>query len=227
MTPAARPPRPDARRLPRLRHHARDPARGRAGVPAHRDRHASSTRCIGRLARAVDRRRTLEEHLPAASRARRATAMSRSSTSCARRIKLVLWSIGARGALGAARVPADRHRVRWAPSSRSTSRAPVAVLFVASVVALTVCLLSSCARCSSPPFSAAPDAAALTRPPRRPQEGHRGREVARARAAISSSGEPRRRSRVGTGAHRAFGDVEPDEERRSTGRCSAGRAARP
>lgn len=95
---------------------------------------------ISRLARAVDRRRVLEEHLPEYVTERRAQA-ERELGLLSRRINLVIWStaLAVLSALfvclliGAAFVGAF--------IATDLSR-PVAVLFTGAVLALTVCLLT-------------------------------------------------------------------------------------
>lgn len=94
---------------------------------------------IGRLGRAVDRRRLLEEHLPEYSEEVRADALVELSM-LAHRVVLVLWSVTL-AVLGALLV-CLLIGVAFAGAyfSIDLSR-EVAALFVASMVAVTFCLL--------------------------------------------------------------------------------------
>lgn len=94
---------------------------------------------IGRLGRAVDRRRLLEEHLSEYSEEMRADAV-RELRMLAHRVVLVLWSVTA-AVLGALLV-CLLIGVAFAGAyfSMDLSR-EVAALFVASMVAVTFCLL--------------------------------------------------------------------------------------
>jgi small-conductance mechanosensitive channel len=107
---------------------------------------------ISRLARAVDRRRILEEHLPEYIDARRDEAL-RELRLLNRRIALVLWAVALAvtamllvclligTAFAGAYVALDLSR-------------PVAILFIAAVVALTGCLLLFLREISIAAFSA-------------------------------------------------------------------------
>ena len=94
---------------------------------------------INRLGRAVDRRRTVEELLPAVEGEARADMLVE-LTILARRIVLVLWSIGL--AVLSALFVCLLIGTAFAGAfiSIDLSR-PVAILFVAAVAALTVCLV--------------------------------------------------------------------------------------
>ncbi len=107
---------------------------------------------IGRLARAVDRRRILEEHLPHYTEDRRDYAL-RELEILNRRIVLVLWST-ALAVLSALLVCLlIGTAFAGAYVSLDLSR-PVAILFIASVVALTGCLLLFLREISIAAFSA-------------------------------------------------------------------------
>lgn len=94
---------------------------------------------IGRLARAVDRRRVLEEHLPHYTEDGRKAALGELDI-LNRRIILVLWSTAL--AVLAALLVCLLIGTAFAGAyvSLDLSR-PVAILFIAAVVALTGCLL--------------------------------------------------------------------------------------
>ncbi len=107
---------------------------------------------IGRLARAVDRRRILEEHLPHYSDERGEAAV-RELAMLNRRIVLVLWAV-ALAVLSALLVCLlIGTAFSGAYVSLDLSR-PVAVLFIAAVVALTGCLLLFLREISIAAFSA-------------------------------------------------------------------------
>jgi small-conductance mechanosensitive channel len=94
---------------------------------------------IARLARAVDRRRTLEEHLPEYANDRRAQA-ERELGMLHRRIVLVIWSTAL--AVLAALFVCLLIGTAFAGAFIATDLSrPVAVLFIAAVIALTICLL--------------------------------------------------------------------------------------
>jgi small-conductance mechanosensitive channel len=94
---------------------------------------------IARLARAVDRRRTLEEHLPDYVNDRRAHA-ERELGMLHRRIVLVIWSTAL--AVLAALFVCLLIGTAFAGAFIATDLSrPVAGLFIAAVVALTACLL--------------------------------------------------------------------------------------
>ena len=107
---------------------------------------------IGRLARAVDRRRILEEHLPQYAEERRVYA-DRELDILDRRIVLVLWAV-ALAVLSALLVCLlIGTAFAGAYVSLDLSR-PVAILFIASVIALTGCLLLFLREISMAAFSA-------------------------------------------------------------------------
>jgi Protein of unknown function (DUF2721) len=94
---------------------------------------------INRLGRAVDRRRAVEELLPAFEGEARADLLVE-LTILARRIVLVLWSIGL--AVLSALFVCLLIGTAFAGAFISLDLArPVAILFVAAVAALTVCLV--------------------------------------------------------------------------------------
>ena len=94
---------------------------------------------IGRLARAVDRRRILEEHLPQYAEERRVYA-DRELDILDRRIVLVLWStaLAVTSALLVCLLIGTAFSGAYVALDLSR---PVAILFIAAVVALTGCLL--------------------------------------------------------------------------------------
>jgi hypothetical protein len=94
---------------------------------------------IGRLARAVDRRRVLEEHLPHYTQDHRESAL-RELDLLNRRIILVLWStaLAVLSALLVCLLIGTAFAGAYVALDLSR---PVAVLFIAAVVALTGCLL--------------------------------------------------------------------------------------
>ncbi len=94
---------------------------------------------IGRLGRAVDRRRILEEHLPEYAEEMREDAV-RELGMLARRIVLVMWSVTL--AVLAALLVCLLIGVAFAGAYYAVDLThEVAALFVAAVVALTFCLL--------------------------------------------------------------------------------------
>ena len=107
---------------------------------------------IGRLARAVDRRRILEEHLPHYSDDRRDYAM-RELDVLNRRIILVLWStaLAVLSALLVCLLIGTAFSGAYVALDLSR---PVAILFIAAVVALTGCLLLFLREISIAAFSA-------------------------------------------------------------------------
>ena len=107
---------------------------------------------IGRLARAVDRRRILEEHLPHHVDEWREEAL-RELAMLHGRIVLVLWSVAL--AVLAALLVCLLIGTAFAGAyvSLDLSR-PVAILFIAAVVALTGCLLLFLREISIAAFSA-------------------------------------------------------------------------
>jgi len=94
---------------------------------------------LGRLARAVDRRRSLEELLPAYEGGTRA-AMEHELGLLASRIRLVTWSIGL-AVLSALLVCLLIGAAFFGALVSQNLAVPVGSLFVASVFALTLCLL--------------------------------------------------------------------------------------
>jgi hypothetical protein len=95
---------------------------------------------MGRLARAVDRRRFLEEHLaPSAEGARRAD-MLRELAYLQKRIRLVLWS-SALAVLSALLVCLLIGTAFAGAFIDIDLTRPVALIFILAVFALTVCLL--------------------------------------------------------------------------------------
>jgi small-conductance mechanosensitive channel len=94
---------------------------------------------IARLARAVDRRRILEEHLPHYSEDRREPA-EREMALLNRRIILVLWStaLAVLSALMVCLLIGTAFSGAYVALDLSR---PVAILFIAAVIALTGCLL--------------------------------------------------------------------------------------
>ncbi len=94
---------------------------------------------IARLARAVDRRRILEEHLPHYSEDRREPA-EREMALLNRRIVLVLWStaLAVLSALMVCLLIGTAFSGAYVALDLSR---PVAILFIAAVTALTGCLL--------------------------------------------------------------------------------------
>ena len=93
----------------------------------------------GRLARAVDRRRVIEDTLDALEGEARDEKL-RELSILARRIVLVLWSIGL-AVLSALLVCLLIGTAFAAAFTSLDLSRPVALLFIASVVALTACLL--------------------------------------------------------------------------------------
>jgi hypothetical protein len=93
----------------------------------------------GRLARAVDRRRVIEDTLDALEGEARDEKLEELSI-LARRIVLVLWSIGL-AVLSALLVCLLIGTAFAAAFTSLDLSRPVALLFIASVVALTACLL--------------------------------------------------------------------------------------
>lgn len=107
---------------------------------------------IGRLARAVDRRRILEEHMPHYT-GERGDYAGRELAILNRRIVLVLWAV-ALAVLSALLVCLlIGTAFAGAYVSLDLSR-PVAILFIASVIALTGCLLLFLREISMAAFSA-------------------------------------------------------------------------
>lgn len=94
---------------------------------------------VSRLARAVDRRRVLEEHLPEYANERREQA-ERELRLLNRRIVLVIWST-ALAVLSALFVCLLIGTAFLGAFIATDLSRPVAVLFTASVLALTICLL--------------------------------------------------------------------------------------
>lgn len=94
---------------------------------------------IARLARAVDRRRVLEEHLPEYADDRRIQA-DRELGLLNRRITLVIWA-AALAVLAALLVCLLIGAAFVGAFIATDLSRPVAVLFTAAVIALTVCLL--------------------------------------------------------------------------------------
>lgn len=97
---------------------------------------------LGRLARAIDRRRTLDELMPAyQEETETRDHMERELALLARRIKLITWSLGLAVLsallicmlIGAAFISAY--------FEARLAGAALAILFTASILALTVCLL--------------------------------------------------------------------------------------
>jgi small-conductance mechanosensitive channel len=107
---------------------------------------------IGRLARAVDRRRILEEHLPHYVDDRRDYAL-RELDILNRRIVLVLWStaLAVLSALMVCLLIGTAFAGAYVALDLSR---PVAILFIAAVVALTGCLLLFLREISIAAFSA-------------------------------------------------------------------------
>jgi len=107
---------------------------------------------IGRLARAVDRRRILEEHLPHYVDERRDYA-TRELDILNRRIVLVLWStaLAVLSALMVCLLIGTAFAGAYVALDLSR---PVAILFIAAVVALTGCLLLFLREISIAAFSA-------------------------------------------------------------------------
>ena len=107
---------------------------------------------IGRLARAVDRRRILEEHLPQYSDERREYAV-RELDMLNRRIVLVLWStaLAVLSALLVCLLIGTAFAGAYVELDLSR---PVAILFIAAVIALTGCLLLFLREISMAAFSA-------------------------------------------------------------------------
>lgn len=93
----------------------------------------------GRLARAVDRRRVLEKAIPAEDGAARDEVLTELGN-LARRIKLVLWSIAL--AVMAALFVCLLIGFAFIGAYLGVDLTePVALLFIAAVIALTICLL--------------------------------------------------------------------------------------
>ena len=107
---------------------------------------------IGRLARAVDRRRILEEHLPHYTDDRRDSALNELEI-LNRRIVLVLWStaLAVLSALLVCLLIGTAFAGAYVALDLSR---PVAILFIAAVVALTGCLLLFLREISIAAFSA-------------------------------------------------------------------------
>jgi hypothetical protein len=105
-----------------------------------------------RLARAVDRRRVLEEHLPEYIDARRDDAL-RELRMLNRRIELVLWSVALAVLAGLLVCLLIGTAFAGAYVALDLSR-PVALLFILSVLALTGCLLLFLREISIAAFSA-------------------------------------------------------------------------
>ena len=107
---------------------------------------------IGRLARAVDRRRILEEHLPHYTEDRSEFAL-RELDILNRRIVLVLWStaLAVLSALLVCLLIGTAFAGAYVALDLSR---PVAILFIAAVVALTGCLLLFLREISIAAFSA-------------------------------------------------------------------------
>src|SRR5688572_7892080 len=97
---------------------------------------------LGRLARAIDRRRTLDELLPAyVSESETRTHMEYELTLLARRIQLALWALGL--AVLSALLICMLIGVAFISAyfEARLAGAAVAILFTASILALTACLL--------------------------------------------------------------------------------------
>jgi hypothetical protein len=107
---------------------------------------------ISRLARAVDRRRTLEENLPEYLDARRDEAL-RELRHLNNRIVLVLWSVALAVLAGLLVCLLIGTAFAGAYVGLDLSR-PVAILFILSVFALTGCLLLFLREISIAAFSA-------------------------------------------------------------------------
>jgi hypothetical protein len=107
---------------------------------------------ISRLARAVDRRRTLEENLPEYIDARRDEAL-RELRHLNNRIVLVLWSVALAVLAGLLVCLLIGTAFAGAYVGLDLSR-PVAILFILSVFALTGCLLLFLREISIAAFSA-------------------------------------------------------------------------
>jgi small-conductance mechanosensitive channel len=107
---------------------------------------------IGRLARAVDRRRILEEHFPHYEDERVDEAL-RELRMLNRRIVLVLWSVALAVLGGLLVCLLIGTAFTGAYIALDLSR-PVAILFIAAVVALTGCLLIFLREISIAAFSA-------------------------------------------------------------------------
>jgi hypothetical protein len=107
---------------------------------------------ISRLARAVDRRRILEESLPEYLDARRDDAL-RELRLLNKRIVLVLWSVALAVLAGLLVCLLIGTAFAGAYVSLDLSR-PVAILFIAAVMALTGCLLLFLREISIAAFSA-------------------------------------------------------------------------
>jgi hypothetical protein len=96
---------------------------------------------LGRLARAIDRRRSLEELLPAYQGESQALAdMGYELKLLARRIHLILWSIGLAVLSGLLTCLLIGFAFLGAYVATDLSRA-VALLFIGAIIALTGCLL--------------------------------------------------------------------------------------
>jgi hypothetical protein len=107
---------------------------------------------ISRLARAVDRRRTLEENLPEYIDARRDEAL-RELRHLNNRIVLVLWSVALAVLAGLLVCLLIGTAFAGAYVGLDLSR-PVAILFILSVISLTGCLLLFLREISLAAFSA-------------------------------------------------------------------------
>jgi MFS family permease len=107
---------------------------------------------IGRLARAVDRRRILEESLPEYIDARRDDAL-RELRLLDQRIRIVLWSVALAVLASLLVCLLIGTAFAGAYVSLDLSR-PVAILFIAAMVALTGCLLLFLREISIAAFSA-------------------------------------------------------------------------
>jgi MFS family permease len=107
---------------------------------------------IGRLARAVDRRRVLEEHLPDYVDARRDDGL-RELRLLNDRIRLVLWAVALAVMAGILVCLLIGTAFAGAYISLDLAR-PVAILFIGAVMALTGCLLLFLREISVAAFSA-------------------------------------------------------------------------